>query len=514
MGAAMKLKKLSILVSLFFFIGVSSNVFANHFGETFGFSAEGIARGNAMTASVNDWSSVFYNVGGLGKSVNIKGAPSGGTGGEMTLKLRKTEGEGYSGEKEFYPNQFAIGVLYVFPQMNLNINRFGTTSTGSYIPVTTNAKEEKDPYGFITIGGVLDLNTVVKLPDLISTARLGVGLGLNSDLTVAKVNDIDPRTHNFIRYGKEIQRLALLVGAGMGFLNDAFGGGIGFHGNFNGKGKMLMEAQLTANPQVPLGQTNMDLGLAPGAIAGVYISPGQIFSIIEGLELGASYRMENKMKVEPFDAAASILGGVINMNLMLEIFDYYSPHIITGGVAFTRWGLTVSADVNYEMWSRMMVGKSTETHYYALPKFVDTLSYKVGIKYVTPLHWLGVMAGYSYVPSILDKSTGTMYAFRFGTVQNLLQTGMYNIMDNNKHLASLGLQFTVPKMWRLGGMTVITLSYQFQYLESVSVSKNGLSIDLATMSQDPSLVSAYLLNPSYSYGGMNHSIFVEVGMKL
>ncbi len=514
MGAAMKLKNLSILLTIFVFIGVSSNLFANHFGETFGFSAEGMARGNAMTAVVNDWSSVFYNVGGLGKSLNIKGAGAGSQGGEMTLKLRKNDAGGDSGEKEFYPNQFALGVMYVFPQLKLNIQRFGTTSTGSFIPVTTEASNKQDPYGFITVGGVLDLNNVVKLPDLISTARLGVGLGLNADLTVAKVNDIDPRTHNFLRYGKEISRLALMVGAGMGFLNDAFGGGIGFHGNFNGKGKMFMEAQLTANPQIPIAQTNMDLGLAPGAIAGVYISPGRIFSAIEGLELGASYRMENKMKVEPFDAAASILGGVINMNLMLEIFDYYSPHIITGGIAYSRWGLTLSADLNYEMWSRMMVGKSTKYHYYSLPKFNDTLSYKVGLKYNTPVSWLAVMVGYSYVPSILDKKTGTMYAFRLGTVQNLLQTGMYNMMDNNKHLASLGFTFTIPKMWKLGGMVVITASYQFQYLETVSVSRNGLSIDLATGAQDPAMINAYLLNPSYSYGGMNHSIFFEVGMKI
>jgi hypothetical protein len=514
MGAAMKLKNLSILLTLSFIIGISTNLFANMYGESFGFSAEGLARGNAMTAVVNDWSSVFYNVGGLGKTQNIKGAPIGEKGGEMTLKLRKAEDSGGdSGQKEFYPNQIAIGCLYVFPKLDLKIKRFGTTASGQLVPINTKAAK-MDPYGFITIGAAVDLNNLVKMPDIVSSARLGVALALNSDFSVAKVNDIDPRTHNFIRFGREIQRMVLMIGAGLGFLNDAFGGGIGMASNFNGKGKMFMEAQLTANPQVPVAQTTMDLGIAPAAVAGIYISPGRLFSVIDGLELGASYRMENKMKVEPFDAAASILGGVINMNLMLEIFDYYAPHIITGGIAYTRWGLTVSADVNYEMWSKMQVGKSAKYHYFAQPKYNNTIVPKVGIKYVTPVTWLAVLVGYSYVPSILAKSAGTTYAIRLGTVQNTLQTGMYNAMDNNKHVASLGFTFTIPKMWRLGGMTVITTSYQFQYLVPKSVQKNGMSYDLTTKAQDPALLNAYLLNPSYKYGGMNHSIFVEVGMKI
>lgn len=510
----MKLKKASILITLLFLIGVSSDLFANHFGETFGFSAEGMARGNAMTAVVNDWSSVFYNVGGLGKSLTIKGPAAKTEGGEMTLKLRKAEGGGETGEKEFYPNQVALGIMYVFPQLNLNIQRYGTTSSGSFVPVTTAASDKQDPYGFLTIGAAVDMNNIVKLPDFISTARLGVGLGICSTLDVARVNDTDPRTHNFLRYGKEIQRLVLTTGVGLGFLNDAFGGGIGMAGNFRGQGKMLMEAQLTANPQVPLSQTNMDLGLEPLAIAGIFISPGRIFSAIEGLDIGASYRMEGRMRISPLNAAASILGGVINMNLILSIVDYYSPHVINGGIAYSRWGITLSADVGYEMWSRFMNSYSTEVHYFGKPKFNDILTYKGGFKYDTPLGWLAIMLGYEYIPSIVGKNTNTSYAIRMGTVQNVLETGMYNLLDNDKHVGSIGFQFTIPKFWKLGGMTVITASYQFQYLVPVSVSKNGMCIDLATGTQDPALMSSYLLNPSYSYGGMNHTIFFEVGMKL
>ena len=78
-----------------FFAIKSANLFAGTFADTFGFSAEGMARGNAMTASVNDWSSVYYNVAGLGKTQNLVEIPSDP---EMNLKLQKEEGE--KGENE------------------------------------------------------------------------------------------------------------------------------------------------------------------------------------------------------------------------------------------------------------------------------------------------------------------------------------------------------------------------------------------------------------------------------
>ena len=230
-----------------------------------------------------------------------------------------------------------------------------------------------NPYGFTVIGGALDINTIVKMPKFISSFRLGIGMGMNADLSLVKVNDLDPRTHNFLRYGREIQNSAIMIGGGMGFLNDAFGGGIGVNVAFAGKGKMYMEAQLSADPQVPLGQSTMDLTIAPGAIAGIYFSPGKLVPVIDGLDIGASYRQETQMKIDPFNAAAGILGGIINMNLMTAIQDYYSPHSVSGGIAYTRWGLTISADVNWDMWSKSTLGKVMKNHYIGVPKFVDTL---------------------------------------------------------------------------------------------------------------------------------------------
>jgi long-chain fatty acid transport protein len=505
----MKSKNLLFLLAFVFSIGISADLFAG-FQDVEGMSAEGMARGNAMTATVDDWSSCFYNAGGLGKTPVIGGAAKDA---EMTLKLRKTEGEAAASEGGKYPNQFSLGVLYNFPMLKLNIQRFGTTSSGTIFPLPTKAAD-LDPYGFITVGGCINLNSFFHLPDFISTARMGIAMGINADFDLAKITDLDPRTHDFLRYGRKQQGALIMVGAGLGLLNDAIGGGVGANVNMTGKTRATVEALLTADPQIGIAQSQLDLTVVPGAICGIYISPGKIFSTLEGLEIGASYRSDTKTKINPFDMFASILGGVINMSLMVSVYDHYSPHKVATGIAYSRWGLTLSFDIDYEMWSKIGANKSNETHYFNRPKFNNILVWKGGVKYDTPLSWLTVMAGYNFIPSILSKNAGTTYGFRLGTTQNLLQTGMYNLLDNDKHCGSIGVKLNIPKMGIMGGPAYITLSYQFQYLVTKSVSKNGFSIDLGTGAQDPALLNAYLLNPSYSYGGMNHAVFAEIGMRI
>ncbi len=141
----MKTKKLVFCIMSIFLTGFYAELYAN-FANTFGYSAEGISRGNAMTAVVNDWTSVWYNVAGLGKSKAISGISTSTSDGEMTLKLRKTEGETNT-KTENYPNSFGVNVLFIYPQLTLNIKRFATTAGGDYVPVKTKAAD-MDYYGF------------------------------------------------------------------------------------------------------------------------------------------------------------------------------------------------------------------------------------------------------------------------------------------------------------------------------------------------------------------------------
>ena len=55
-----------MLFSLLFFAPEAG--FASSIGTTCGFSPRGMAMGNAMVAHVDDWSSIYYNAAGLGKT--------------------------------------------------------------------------------------------------------------------------------------------------------------------------------------------------------------------------------------------------------------------------------------------------------------------------------------------------------------------------------------------------------------------------------------------------------------
>src|SRR4030042_91840 len=207
----MKSKNILILFISLFILNMSANLFANSFAETFGFSAEGISRGNAMAAVVDDWSSLWYNVAGLGKTQNIVGNKD-------------------AEKKDVYANQIATGYLLTVPKLRLDIPQRYYGTYPNYYPVPTKAADKK-PYGYITFGGALDLLNLLFLPDFISSARLGFSMSVNQDFSMAKLSSLDPRDHDFIRYGKRIHNALILTGLGFGFLDDAFGGGVGINLN-------------------------------------------------------------------------------------------------------------------------------------------------------------------------------------------------------------------------------------------------------------------------------------------
>jgi len=153
----MKLKNIFILSIIFCIVGISSNLFANSFAETFGFSAEGIARGNAMAAVASDWSSLWYNVAGLGKTRPIAGQAVAVE--DINIKLKKNADGTETVTKDIYPNQLAFAYLLSIPKLELKIPKRFYGTFPNYYPISTKAAEKK-PYGFITFGGVLDLKNI------------------------------------------------------------------------------------------------------------------------------------------------------------------------------------------------------------------------------------------------------------------------------------------------------------------------------------------------------------------
>jgi long-chain fatty acid transport protein len=498
-----------LLVIICAIVTVQTIAYAN-FADTYGFSAMGISRGNAMTAVVNDWSSVYYNIAGLGKTHGYV-EPAQQEQKELTLKQKggkeNVEGEPTIGPYDLFPykDQLAINYMYTQPQMTIDI------------PRTDIVADKELNFGTVTLGLVLDLNHFIKMPSFISSSRFGLGLGLMQDGSLVKVYDIDLRTHDFVRYGKEAERAVILAGMGFGFLDDLFGIGVGANVWTGGSGAVqLSDVEVGPNPQTPNQEIQMELTPKIAPIAGLYISPGKKIHALRGLELGVAYRGEVYMEVDPFSTTAELYLLGVNLQMALSIFDYYTPQILSGGIAYTFLpvkplsGLTLSVDVEYQMWSKHRVSKAKETYWakngVTIPKFQDIIVPKAGLSYnfgcLSPkMQWLTLNLGYSYRPTFVPDEA---------------DTSVFNFLDCNTHIGSAGLVFTIPKIGPMVAPIVITIAGQMQMLQERQVKKDVSQVIAIYQSIDSNWTPEQILaeNPSeYTYGGTVYSGFVEVALR-
>ncbi|MCX7677828.1 MAG: hypothetical protein N2316_01275 [Spirochaetes bacterium] len=475
--------------------------FAN-FADTYGFSAQGVARGNAMAAIVNDWSSVYYNMAGLGRTVSEQMPADVLQSKSSKLVYKEGEKTLATSEKAIneydvvpFKDQLAITYMLTQPKMKIDIAR------------DTVADDELG-FGTITIGLVIDINKFVRLPDFISSGRFGMGLGVMQDGSLVKVYDVDLRTHDYLRYGREAQRAVILSGVGFGFLNDLFGFGVGASVWSGGSGAVqLVDVGLGTGTQYPNQQVQMELTPAIAPVAGLYISPGQKVEALKGLDFGVFYRGELYMEVTPFATEAQLNMGGITLNMGLNIFDYYTPHIVGGGLAYSIFGALLSLEAEYQMWSKHRVSKSKEIYWNSygieIPQFNDILVYKVGLSYyfgyLSPsMRWLTFNAGYMYRPTFVpDDANKTIF----------------NFMDCNTQIFSVGFDFKIPRMGPMVAPIIISITGQMQKLQEREVVKDEASVIAIYQDINASWTGSQILavNPSYyTYGGQVMSLFVSV----
>ena len=510
---------------VFVIIIMPALVYAN-FADTYGFGAQGVARGNAMSAVVNDWSSVYYNIAGLGRTRGYLVLPVQQTEQKQQLNLKQKGGKDNKKEQEMvtveplvaspydlylYKDQLVINYMYTQPDMTIDI------------PRETVADKDLD-FGTVALGLVMDLNHFVKLPSFISSGRFGLGMGLLQDGTLVSVYDVDLRTHDFLRYGKEAERAVILAGMGFGFADDLFGIGFGVNAWSGGEGAVrLMDVDMASpNPQTPNSEIQMELSPKVAPVCGLYISPGKKINALRGLEMGVAYRGEIYMEVKPFSTTAELIDGTIQLQMALNIFDYYTPHIISGGIAYTFLsikqlsGLTLSLDVEYQMWSKYKVSKTKEEYWsqygITMPEYDDIIIPKVGVSYnfgcLTPkMQWLTLHLGYMYRPTYVPDDA-------------VNDASLFNFMDCNTHIASAGLTFTIPKKGPMVAPLVITVAGQMQMLQERKVKKDKVAIeqiyenfDGNPTNDDISQAEIDELYPDYSFSGTVYTGFVEVGLR-
>ncbi len=447
------------LLAGFTIIISASVVSASSFGETYGFSPNGISMGNAMTAHVDDWSSVFYNMAGLGRTLEVKG-------------------------QDEPINQISFNYLRNAPDFNLNISRSTLDADGNPVSVSTNATRNLDSGTFV-VGMVFDLNKVFKMWNFISSARFGLGMGISDDFNVVKLNDVEPQTHNYLRYGREAERTMVLSGVGLGFMDDAFGIGLGTNATFGGEGKVLVkDVQVSTDPQSPDGQSIMDLKLNPVLLMGLYFSPGKLIPAAKGVEFGFNYRQKSKLDISPFSTTAVTDAGGIPLNLQLSIFGYWQPDTYTLGTAINIGKKAmVSFDLEYQEWAEYEVSiDMAANHSDILPSLDNIIVPKFGLQYKIN-DPATLLLGYYYQPSFIPGKA---------------VTGDVNWMDNDKHVVSFGLKWRLPAPTRMQRPVDLSIGYQLQYLERRNVDK----------------IAPDSLNPDYSYDGSCHTIVAGIQINL
>ncbi len=449
----MKTRSLYLLMVLSLFVFINTQAWAASIADTYGLSPKSVGMGNAMAAHVDDWTSVYYNMSGLGKTGSLKENGSN--------------------------NQLFFGYLYTAPQTKLDIPQRYYEEDGERTLYSTNADEDLD-FGSLIIGTAVDLNLLYKMPQAISSARFGLALTVGDDLSVAKVNDIEPQTHNYLRLGRETQKMDIISGIGLGFLDDTFGVGFGVRTSFGGEGKVLLEdVQVSTDPQSPKGQTLMDLELDVSSwVAGAYLDLGKIAPPLKGADIGFCYRSPSKFEIDPFETAAVVQTGGIPLNLQLALFDYYYPATFTLGLAYRPIDkLTVALDIEYQKWSDYDVSSvASENYAEILPDLDDIFVFRVGGEFALKPH-MAIFGGYGFQPSFVpDKAT----------------KGVVNWLDNDKHIASVGTLYNLGKLAGFQKDMVLSAAYQYQYLVERSVTKD-----------EPTS-----LNPNYDYGGSIHTLIL------
>jgi len=159
---------------------------------------------------------------------------------------------------------------------------------------------------------------------------------------------------------------------------------------------------------------------------------GLLFKPKQGLSLGLSYRGEIRMNGT---GGASIRSGKTDTRILdFHFIRFFSPQQIPFGIAYMPIEkLNISFDLTWMNWSRFIENEGIREGL-RVPdtKFHDTFVPRIGGEYWLKEN-LSLRAGYYYINSPAPD-----------------QTGISNLVDNDKHVFSLGMSYIIadpPGFW-------------------------------------------------------------------
>ena len=137
----------------------------------------------------------------------------------------------------------------------------------------------------------------------------------------------------------------------------------------------------------------------------------------------------------------------------------------------------LAVDLEYQLWSGYEVSSNQQANFGGiLPELDDIWIPRIGLQYA-----------YS---EKTDLYCG--YYFQRSFIPDGAVSGVVNWLDNDKHVASIGMSYNAGKFLGFKVPMSLHAGYQLQYLVDREVTKSAPTS----------------LNPSYSYGGMVHTIML------
>lgn len=428
-----------ILFCLYFSMDIS----AGDNGDIYGAHPAANAMGNAVTATVNDSSSVFYNVAGLGKM-------SEGDKIFANLEKKKKEQEAGAPEKETPPpwgrfkeraswewNDIRKGTFTYTPsyrsektpheltlQYNIARPRLNTSA-----PTNQDLTKTKDDYA--GLGLTLNLNSIY---DLKRNFRFGLNMLMPASGNLLVINDVNPTAHRYLQSGQSNQKPIIMGGLGIELWKDRLFAGIGFTALAGGKGSMLLkDVPITPDKAIPNQQATIEVKPMINPVYGLAFQYGKFMA-------GVSYRREVELGMDPISARAqtTLLG--IQMDLDVAVADHFTPRKWAYGIGYKpKDSLTFTFDINRELWSAYKLSRTKNTYSDPWSKFYmnDITVVRGGAEFAL-FDWLKLRAGLARRPRPTPTMAGTNNIMDFdrfivtGGTSLILAPGMFSFLPNLK----------------------------------------------------------------------------------
>ena len=375
----------------------------NFIPNTYGLSARGMGMGNPLTATTSDVAMTFFNPASLGMLQN---------------------------------SQAALGYTYAQPS-------FQSKRTGKTYPT------------FDRTNRLLVADLLISMRHVFPSASRGLSLGVSltlDDNGATFINFADHRSSRgqFLRYGGS--SATIIAGLGVEVL-PILTLGAGAIVQMEAKVHMALSTDLE-------GRSNNE---SFDQIARTVISPTLgILLPLDVLSIGLTWRGESQGQIGPIKAdTLAQVGGSDLATLPLEVSfrDSFIPMQLAGGFHYNvRDNLLVAFDLTWMQWSRFVdfARKQDDARDDIKFDFDDTVVPRAGIEYtVKERH--AIRAGYSYEATPVKK-IGT-----FRPYKNLNVVG-FVILDNDKHVASLGYGYTLVAPGKIKYPMHFDLGLQGQFL--------------------------------------------------